>query len=427
MCGGARAKVLIHGLRTRFLYLYVLAVIGPVAAILQATLRQGPTLFGHSPAVWIPVALVALASALWLIQGSAWFPSASLWLFSGAVIALWIYVLMREYSTGTGFNFSALVIPVALLLIATKPPDFFSARRSLDLLVLVLAGVAVIGWLLLLSGHEMPAQSAGGRGLLGFAPEFRWVGPFETPTQAGAVGGYLLLYAMWRKTWVFTPVFFLGSAVLVLSGSRGAMVATAVALVSMLWFKDSLLGVQLTWFVRTLVSAGTLAVGAVFVLFHDPTFNGRTPIWVEYLSKLLPQSPWIGIGSSGVVTETAQSRILTVNQDWVIPHAHNLFIDTATRVGVVGLVLAVAVLSITLAIATRAGVAGLWIAPSLAISWIINQVSDVHVDWRYLDHDFSILIFTVVLGATFLRTSTASAMHYSDRDTTNSSRSGIEP
>jgi len=321
--------------------------------------------------------------------------------FAIVVVAVWLYTLLREYSTGYGFAYSSFLLPLSVLLIALKPPDFIASRQALDTLMFGLGISALIGTVLPLLDIALPNQYAQARMIFGFGLDYRWVGVFETTTQASAVGTYLVLYSLWRRSRVFIVIGLIGTLILLLGYSRGALVATAVGLLAMMWFKETLFGVRLTRVLRLTTILVVLLGSTAYILVRDPSMSGRTPIWDIYARQLTPQSPWIGLGTRGIDQLVAQDPTLATNG--ALMHAHNLPLDLTARFGITGLILVSTLIAYVVVFAIKTGRLGLWVAPALVIALVVNQLSDIHIDWRYLDYDYSVLLFTFVLAASFLR------------------------
>ena len=383
-------------------FMIPLALIGPVEITLRAIFTDTIRIFGHTLAVLAPLFLLGVAAGMWLINKQPARPNRFLSSFALLITALWLFVWVRETSGGLGYNFSIFVIVPAIWLIALKAPNFVDARRAADFFISGLAIAAALGTILYLVGYPLSNQFAGARPILGIVPnlfDHRWVGVFETTTQASAVGAYLLIYGLWRRSWIFSVIAIFGVGILFTGYSRGALAAAAAALMAALWFIPTVFGWNLSLLRRLLITISSIGVGSLLVLRSDPTMNGRTPIWDAYLTDLFPRSPVLGLGTPDLSNTIAADPQLS--EIPAMSHAHNILLDGLARYGLFGLIIILALLVFAAHLAIRAGRLGLWVGPSLMVALTVNQFTDVHIDWRYLDYDYSVLIVAVVLSLAY--------------------------
>jgi exopolysaccharide production protein ExoQ len=77
-------------------------------------------------------------------------------------------------------------------------------------------------------------------------------------------------------------------------------------------------------------------------LGRDPTLTGRTPVWGFAISKLM-ERPLLGYGREGFWAPKSQFAIeagrTVTTGGWIVPHAHNGFLDIALDVGLIGFLL----------------------------------------------------------------------------------------
>lgn len=156
------------------------------------------------------------------------------------------------------------------------------------------------------SGFDGPDGGAGR--FLGvsefFGIETRWGGPFGSVNYLTPVGGLLLLlgvvYSRWNR-WIFVSM---AVVILFLGQARTTYFALAIAILVLILWSHRFSAIRhagvIRWF--SVASASVAVFAYIFVV--DSTFNGRTPIWVDYWSEvsasLIP-----GIGSSGVTEYVA--------------------------------------------------------------------------------------------------------------------------
>ncbi len=173
--------------------------------------------------------------------------------------------------------------------------------------------------------------------------------------EKNAMGGHMsraaflcaflfLMDKRWRMAWgggllICVALVFLSTSKTALLGmmlgfgvlaAAGWMRRGVVTTVSSLW-----LGAIIA------VSAGlvlTMAPGVVFQLLgRDATLTGRTDIW-SVLFAAIADRPWLGYGYGafwGLESEPAYKVRLAT--DWLVPTAHNGWLETALSIGLVGL------------------------------------------------------------------------------------------
>ena len=87
-------------------------------------------------------------------------------------------------------------------------------------------------------------------------------------------------------------------------------------------------------------------------LGKDPTLTGRTPMWGFVISKLM-ERPLFGYGREGFWAPNSQFAIAAgetvTTGGWIVPNAHNGFLDIALDVGLIGLLLFLITFIITFA------------------------------------------------------------------------------
>lgn len=137
-----------------------------------------------------------------------------------------------------------------------------------------------------------------------------------------------------------------------------------------------------------------MGLGGLYIVALDPTLNGRTPIWLDFIN-LWPQSPIFGIGDSGV-SEYITSRIGTglITHS----HAHSVLLDGLVRFGAV-----MAVLTLTIfVIALWAGVTGLKTRGpgplAVAVFVIVAGSAETIHSWKYLSAYLVALTWVVLEG-----------------------------
>jgi O-antigen ligase len=96
------------------------------------------------------------------------------------------------------------------------------------------------------------------------------------------------------------------------------------------------------------------------LLGKDPTLTGRTDIW-ESLMRRVAERPWTGFGYSAFWgKESVPAHYVRLETGWLVPSAHNGWIDLLVQVGWPGAILVGTVMAITLfALVIRLGGQGL--------------------------------------------------------------------
>ncbi len=135
-------------------------------------------------------------------------------------------------------------------------------------------------------------------------------------------------------------------AVLLMSGSRGALIALLLFLVVVLM--NSLLRVNPTTAVPifiAIVLAGTAcaafalenADAALLMIGRDVTLTGRTQLWQSAWLAIL-QKPWLGYGfNSFWMGLNGPSSLIMSQVSFLAPHAHNGYLDLCLDLGFSGL------------------------------------------------------------------------------------------
>jgi O-antigen ligase len=106
----------------------------------------------------------------------------------------------------------------------------------------------------------------------------------------------------------------------------------------------AVLGVLTVWgatFAAIAVGVGFLLGGpAILVaLGKDPSLTGRTEIWAA-LMDMVAERPWTGYGYAAFWTRTSvPADIIQAQTGWLVPSAHNGWIDLLVQVGWPGAVL----------------------------------------------------------------------------------------
>ncbi len=193
--------------------------------------------------------------------------------------------------------------------------------RALTVLLAAMAGIAILGGL----GSSRLAVLGGGPNVFG-----RNMGVLCVIGLSRAIGG--------RAGWPWALAATVAAALVVLSGSRGAMVATAAAIASLLFMGRRGLSRRLL-VLGVFVTVGLLVVGytelgasvvesfserVLQLLVREGYVSGRDRIFATAVD-LGSRRPLLGHG-------VGSFRVMT---PW--PYAHNIFLDAFVETGAVGL------------------------------------------------------------------------------------------
>jgi O-antigen ligase len=90
-----------------------------------------------------------------------------------------------------------------------------------------------------------------------------------------------------------------------------------------------------------LAGLGLLAIGwneLLELLNREPTLTGRVEIWQMSWADILHR-PWLGYGYGAFWRhDTLEARMMWQKLYWIVPHAHNAWLETGLELGMVGMV-----------------------------------------------------------------------------------------
>lgn len=191
-----------------------------------------------------------------------------------------------------------------------------------------------------------------------FDPDYRFMGVMTANFQAmnlfvGLVCGLTLL--QWRRDWFpwLSPLLFFLSVLLLLTRARiGAFLAVLVLAGVAFDLSMRFLAAQTRALVLVLACmvvapcfcfamgrSGAGALTGVFMMGRKDTENtaslsNRAPLWSELWSSV-EDHPVLGAGFEAFWTPARVSRV-SLDQGWVVPHAHNTYLDQSLSLGGVG-------------------------------------------------------------------------------------------
>lgn len=269
-------------------------------------------------------------------------------------------------------------VPVALFLLVGAASVFMSSARSFDLIYNYCMLVGVYGLTYLIVGQTVQtpaqikqvAQALGASAILvvlcGFfqfvfgvdAADVKWTDPdafpelrkriFSTLENPNVLAGYLdvficlalgMLATVERRSQkiVLVVAIVMLAACLAMTYSRGAFLTIAIVF--------AIYGVLKDWRVLILFAAVT-----GFIAFNDPTFVDRITstftmgdtsegvrigIWVSTFA-MISDHPFAGIGWGAYQFVYPQYNYYVADPNIIIYHAHNIYLNFAAEIGIVG-------------------------------------------------------------------------------------------
>jgi O-antigen ligase len=266
-----------------------------------------------------------------------------------ALGSLWVLLALAlasvTWSFGPSVTLRRSVALVGTMAIGIYLGTRYTREELFRILFWMLATVTVVS---LLAGMF-------GTGVVG-GPGAAWQGVFGSKNELGHV---MALSAATAATYFMEPrgrrywaggTFVLAVALLVLSGSKGALVVLFAGLLiyplsRLFRVRPGLAGTAaLAAFAACGVVATTLAGNSDTVLNllgRDATLTGRTPLWALIWERIKLR-PWLGYGYGGFWLQWNPPsgdiwRVSMMTGGWLPPNGHNGFIDLWADLGIAGL------------------------------------------------------------------------------------------
>lgn len=322
-----------------------------------------------------------------LIEGTPESPSPS-WVrvsFYPVYVAILILILRRPLATLQGFGRNALLLlPVLLafassfwsldpaitfrrsvaLLMTTSFAIYLASRYDWDDFITLLAAtfsvLVVLNFLYILA---VPYK-----GIMQVTHPGAWSGLWWEKNELGmnmAKAAHLCLCAMIirpRWKWLWGMMLVLASMMVLMSTSKTSLLALLMGLGGVaglyLFRRGPLIGIPLVFFGVTIVGGVVLAVNMapefVFgLLGKDPSLTGRTDIWTV-LFEQIGKRPWFGHGYAVFWLDESPPAIeVRQRTQWMVPTAHNGWLETWLSIGLVGVLMFVAIYVLALIAAMR--------------------------------------------------------------------------
>ena len=354
---------------------------------------------GQNPATTIQLVLIPVFVVIWVLYRPTERRNPYLKIFLFALAANFLFQFSLGALRGELWNYVALTMLVAIILLWLKPPSFRAVVTSTNVFCLALVGIAVISQVSVFLGI-VEARNYVEHRYFGLANielfHWRWEGPFGNVNFAGPVGAFLLVYGLTRFHWWRLFLVLSGGLFIIASESRGAFIGAAVGLLAWLICRERVFGWTLSALPKAVigVSGVVLMIGGITLL--DPTINGRQQIWSDYL-RLWSDSPLFGISEEQLNAALTSGDVIFSGLT-----GHNLFIDTVTRSGVIGLSLTLLAVTVVFALAWKAYRRGMATGLIIAVTFIAGSMSETLTSWIYLSILLAPMVIAALLSAAWL-------------------------
>ena len=385
----------------RAVYLWVLFLIPATSRFGHYLAPNEPIFKGHDYGILSALFLTIVAAALWIpySRHGSW-PKSVVAFFVIAAIA-WTYQVVRIQLDDSLFNLTVFVLPAALLLISLKrcsTQDIWTALWIMGYSLLFIAILSLILGSLGLAQNGF-ALSDSGVSRIPVLEEFastRWGGPFGSVNYAAPIGGLLVVMGLVRQRRLGIPLLVGGIAILILSQGRTAVAALLVAVTVQLLWGQRMSALPHANAKRFVAIAALFTGFLTYIRFRDPTFSGRTDVWLDF-APALDDAPLVGIGDSGVLARVAE-QVGTPN---FVPHthAHSVLLDSYLRFGsilaLLGIVLYVLALRASIRAVPRVGSTPL----ALVVFVIVAGVTETIHAWAHWSVYLVALTWAVMVSA----------------------------
>jgi hypothetical protein len=386
-------------------YLCVAAAAVLIGRFFTYLVRGDVTVKGQPLVIVVTYVGFAIAGILWLLYRGERTRSPLLATFLCGMALVWLLHMVLMYVHDDAYNYMAFLFPVFMLLLLLKTPSADEAWTGLVAFAWVLAAILLGSWVLEISGLMEPLplpesitafqQDQYWLPLDGFmGVDGRWTGPFGHNTRAGLGAAFVLIIAVSRWRWSSIPLALIGAFMLLITAVRASMLSVFAALVVLVIFSRRGLLAKVPMWARFSALGVAVVGGAVFLLGAKAGLTGRQSIWPAFVD-MFPQSPWTGIGASGIAQGP---HIVVISGD-----AHNIFLDELVRNGVLGFVTQFAVIGLGIFIAFLAAARGFAPAAAILAAYLIAAQTDVQNDWIHLSYLLFVVVVTVVAAGSWLR------------------------
>ena len=282
----------------------------------------------------------------------AWLPAAMF-----AVLTAWAYA-SQSWSIFPDVTHRRVIALAFTTLLGLALGAVFDGRRLVTMLAwasIVFAVGSIVVALAFPAVGTMPLD--GGRDWRGLFPHKNTLA-FQMASGMLAAACAALLEPRRRRLWIGVGVLCL--AVLLMSRGKTSLLAGLMAVGGVIGIatlkRGPLLAVAAGW------AGATAALATVFVALvapdtllkaigKDPTLTGRTDIWASVLRRAA-DAPWTGYGYGAFWERgSAVAKIVQKETHWLVPNAHNGWLDLLVQLGWIGVALFAVLLALALAAA----------------------------------------------------------------------------
>lgn len=319
------------------------ALIGPLLDPLQAGGENIPIL----RLMWLPVYALTLGLAVWRAPRLMrfWLPAVML-----SLLVFWVYA-SASWSLNPGTTNRRAMAAAFTTLFGLYFAASFDGKRMAEIIATTFLFLAIGGLLAVVAYPKMGVQHDINAG--------DWRGLWYEKNQMGAMMVYGALAAMAallagstrRKQMVLTIV--LCAAMLLMSKSKTSLLALMIGLCGSMLLAAMRRGpattVLVVWLgVTVAVTAAMLMWLAPDLLFKalgkDPSLTGRTDIWAGLLRQSA-KHPLTGYGYGVFWTlDSVPANWIRKETGWLVPSAHNGWLDILAQLGWIGVGLCALVL-----------------------------------------------------------------------------------
>lgn len=382
-------------------YLAVLVVSSIVARWLQY-LTDGVPWFKAQPAAvvvsWIGVALAA--SLAFLIRRPP-IRQRSSTVFLGLIAGAWLIHFSIALIHGDAYNFNALLYLPIIAILLWRPPALDELVFAMRVVGVSLALVILLTLIFEMSGalepmymnpdlvayekenYWLPVSSL-------FGIEGRWPGPFGHSGDTGAVSALILATGLafrGKLAWLTVTVGILG---LLLTSVRVAMVAALVGIAILVLFSRTSVVTRVPLWLRLAACAIGVVVVTGVLVGQSSSLTGRTTIWPAFYGLWLT-APFLGVGSVGIATSGGITALSG--------HAHNLYLDTLVRTGLIGFVAQAIPLGYGIWLSLRAMARGFPAPMAVIATYLVIGITQAMNDWIYLGAPVLMLVLCVLIAS----------------------------
>ena len=388
-----------HQLTSASIYLS-LALIGSLAGLWCGYFwPEAPLIKGQALSVVIPLLFFPATAFAWVCLRGRNTIDGLTRLFLIFMMISWLLNIALTIYHHDLFSHLAWIVPVFLVMIYVKPPTASEGFTSLRWFASAIAAMLTITLLLEVVGiiqekWQSPSLNSFNESHY-FVPinrflgiDGRWPGPFGDYNTTALFGSLLIVLALvtWRRgSWIFVVI---GAITLLITDGRSALGAGIVGIAVFAVFSPAGRLGTIPRNVRAWACGVALALSAAYIFFRNTGLTGRQDFWPAFLN-LWHQSPFIGVGTSGIATSGG------ITQEW--GHAHNQYIDVLTRYGIIGLLPTIATLMVAIALSLAAAQRGVPGPLAIICTYVIAGVGDTRNDWV---HPSPLVLLIVVTGVT---------------------------